>query len=90
MPGRYAKAEASSGFVAAIDTYAYRAPGAPAPATPGAQVVDVAPAAGAAEEAEAIPPTADFEDEAAPAAAPEVPAAEPATDPALGVTDAPL
>jgi tetratricopeptide (TPR) repeat protein len=90
MPGRYAKAEASSGFVAAIDTYAYRAPGAPAPATPGAQAVDVAPAAGAAEEAEAIPPTADFEDEAAPAAAPEVPAAEPATDPALGVTDAPL
>ena len=32
MPGRYAKFEASSGFLASIDTYAYRAPSAP-PAT---------------------------------------------------------
>ena len=29
MPGRYAKAEASSGFIASIDTYAYQAPSAP-------------------------------------------------------------
>jgi hypothetical protein len=28
MPGRYAKFEASSGLIASIDTYAYRAPNA--------------------------------------------------------------
>jgi hypothetical protein len=33
MPGRYAKFEASSGFLTSIDHYAYRAPNAP---TPGA------------------------------------------------------
>jgi len=26
VPGRYAKAEVSSGFISAIDVYAYRAP----------------------------------------------------------------
>jgi hypothetical protein len=29
MPGRYAKAEISSGFLASIDRYAYRSPAAP-------------------------------------------------------------
>ncbi len=33
-PGRYAKSETSSGPVAAIDSYAYRAPARPAPAQP--------------------------------------------------------
>jgi len=31
VPGRYAKKEESSGFVPAIDVYAYRAPSAPGP-----------------------------------------------------------
>jgi hypothetical protein len=35
MPGRYAKAEISSGFLASIDRYAYRSPAAP-DAVPGA------------------------------------------------------
>jgi hypothetical protein len=29
MPGRYAKAEISTGFVGSVDVYAYRSPGAP-------------------------------------------------------------
>lgn len=33
MPGRYAKAEISSGYLASIDRYAYRSPAAPAPAS---------------------------------------------------------
>ena len=41
-PGRYAKAELSSGPIAAIDSYAYRAPALPAPAP--AQVAEPAPA----------------------------------------------
>lgn len=32
MPGRYAKLELSSGFLASLDGYAYRSPGAPEPA----------------------------------------------------------
>ena len=38
MPGRYAKAEISSGYLGSIDSYAYRSPAAPVPAptTPGA------------------------------------------------------
>jgi tetratricopeptide (TPR) repeat protein len=57
MPGRYAKAEESSGFIAAIDEYAYRAPAAPvaepaaavATATGGPAPDAPAPAAEAAE-----------------------------------------
>ncbi|HSN70078.1 MAG TPA: tetratricopeptide repeat protein, partial [Steroidobacteraceae bacterium] len=43
MPGRYAKNEISSGFLASIDTYRYRMPGAPqsAPATSETGEVDV-------------------------------------------------
>lgn len=42
MPGRYAKAEISSGFLASIDRYAYRVPSAPE-ATPGAVADGAAP-----------------------------------------------
>lgn len=53
MPGRYAKAEISSGFLASIDRYAYRSPAArdPAsgavadgatPSTPGASLQPIA------------------------------------------------
>ena len=67
MPGRYAKFEASSGFLASVDTYAYRSPGA------AVQVVDtdVAPDADAAREDESAAP-------APPAAPAEAPEAEPA------------
>jgi TolA-binding protein len=56
MPGRYAKAEISSGFLASIDRYAYRSPAArelapgavadgAAPGTPGASLRNILPAA---------------------------------------------
>jgi tetratricopeptide (TPR) repeat protein len=35
VPGRYAKAEISSGFIDSIDTYAYRSPNAPEPGLEG-------------------------------------------------------
>jgi hypothetical protein len=55
MPGRYAKTEISSGFLASIDRYAYRSPSArdpvpdavavgPAPSMPGASLRQVVPA----------------------------------------------
>ena len=50
MPGRYAKFEISSGFIASIDRYSYRVPGAPAFETePGEPSPDAAPA-------ETVPP----------------------------------
>ena len=42
MPGRYAKAETSEGFLGSIDVYAYRMPIAPPPSTDG--VIDAASA----------------------------------------------
>lgn len=72
MPGRYAKFEASSGFLDSIDTYAYQAPsvprttagatetgGAPPPAdaTQPSQSVEVAPPAAAADGIESIEAT---------------------------------
>jgi outer membrane protein assembly factor BamD (BamD/ComL family) len=51
MPGRYAKFEASSGFIPSIDSYAYRAPRAPEPAAaePGLAGAPAAPEPAAAE-----------------------------------------
>jgi tetratricopeptide (TPR) repeat protein len=40
MPGRYAKFEASSGFIDSIDRYAYRAPGAGEPGAEGSEPDD--------------------------------------------------
>ncbi len=71
-PGRYAKFEASSGPIAAIDSYAYRAPIAPAPA-PAPAPAQVADPAAPAENPE---PTAAAEP-AEPTAAPDE-VAEPA------------
>ena len=50
VPGRYAKSEASSGWLASIDTYAYRAPLAPAPAPDPARTAAVPEAAAPAAE----------------------------------------
>ena len=47
-PGRYAKFEASSGWIASIDTYAYAAPRVGAPNAAGVAAADAAPAASAA------------------------------------------
>jgi hypothetical protein len=54
VPGRYARSEASSGFLDSLDTYAYQAPRAPAPvaaADPAAEAT-----AAVAPEAEVQPP----------------------------------
>jgi cellulose synthase operon protein C len=40
MPGRYAKFELSSGFLASLDTYSYRPPGAEAEPVPGGEQGD--------------------------------------------------
>jgi tetratricopeptide (TPR) repeat protein len=70
MPGRYAKSEASSGFIAAIDTYAYQPP--PLPGVPA--VTEVAPPAGAADAAQAAEVAPAAQDAAVqPPAAPEAP-----------------
>jgi cellulose synthase operon protein C len=53
MPGRYAKPEASSGFIASIDTYAYQAPQPPAPAP----LAEATPAESAAAVPAATPET---------------------------------
>jgi hypothetical protein len=44
MPGRYAKAEVSSGFIPSIDIYAYRSPAAPVPNLITTNDDEVAPA----------------------------------------------
>ena len=56
MPGRYAKFEASSGWIASLDTYAYRAPKAPGAGADVTEVVEAAPGAPAtpAGETEAV------------------------------------
>jgi outer membrane protein assembly factor BamD (BamD/ComL family) len=53
VPGRYAKSEISSGFLPAIDVYAYRAPSA---VRADAAVVQAAAAPGASPQAAAAPP----------------------------------
>ena len=45
MPGRYAKFEASTGLIASIDRYAYRAPNAPATAPEESELGDRVPSA---------------------------------------------
>jgi len=70
MPGRYAKFEASSGFIASIDSYAYEAPRAPLqpvekPAVDG----------GTAPELPASAPDGDSDGEPAPAHSAEAAAA---------------
>jgi TolA-binding protein len=47
MPGRYAKFEASSGWITSIDTYAYRAPNAPLAPLAEDEIGEAAPAASA-------------------------------------------
>jgi hypothetical protein len=73
-PGRYAKSEASSGPLATIDSYAYRAPALPAaPAPAPEQVAEPSAPADAAEPAPAQPSdTADVDDSAPPAAPAEI------------------
>jgi tetratricopeptide (TPR) repeat protein len=58
MPGRYAKPEASSGWLASIDTYAYRPPGARSAPAPESGVAEGAPAAPDAATGEAAPAAA--------------------------------
>ncbi len=77
MPGRYAKPEASSGWIASIDRYAYQPPKVRSPAADETQVVDSVTDAPAAAPAQ----TGIFE------VAPELPAA--AADEALVVETAP-
>jgi hypothetical protein len=45
MPGRYAKSEASSGWIDSVDTYAYRAPKPPAPAVDATEIAERAASA---------------------------------------------
>jgi TolA-binding protein len=76
-PGRYAKFEASSGPLASIDSYAYRAPALPAaPAPTPEQVAEPSAPADAAEPAPVEPAqpsdTADVDDSAPPAAPAEM------------------
>ena len=52
MPGRYAKNEISGGFVASIDTYAYRMPNAPKIGVDGQDDVDVPRTGGRADSLE--------------------------------------
>ncbi len=82
MPGRYAKSEASSGWIASIDEYAYRAPQAPAAApAPIAQAPGVEPAQPAA--VEPAEPVAEVDD-----AQPIEPAAIEPTEPVAEAQDA--
>jgi outer membrane protein assembly factor BamD (BamD/ComL family) len=69
-PGRYAKFEASSGWIGSIDSYAYRAPALPAQPAPAAE--PQAPVQPAAIPVEPVGPPVE------PAAVPAEPAAEPA------------
>jgi tetratricopeptide (TPR) repeat protein len=55
MPGRYAKPEASSGWIASVDSYAYRAPGARIPAAAGTPALAETPAAAGAPTAAETP-----------------------------------
>jgi hypothetical protein len=57
MPGRYAKTEISSGFLASIDRYAYRSPAARDPA-PGAVAVGAAPSMPGASLQQVVPASA--------------------------------
>ena len=57
VPDRYAKSEASSGFIASIDTYAYQPPSAPPDAENVPAAADPAPPADAAHESEDVEPT---------------------------------
>ena len=83
-PGRYAKAEASSGWISSIDSYAYRAPVAPAPAQPAPAAQPTAPAevAQPAVPAEGAEPAA-----AAPAAAEPAPVEPAPAAPAPDLAD---
>jgi hypothetical protein len=58
MPGRYAKSEASSGFLGALDTYVYRAPLSQAPG-PTAEGADTTPAGEPAPSTTPAPSTVD-------------------------------
>jgi tetratricopeptide (TPR) repeat protein len=104
MPGRYAKPEASSGFLASLDTWVDQPPSAPAPAAPAATppaIAELPPDAvegtlGPVETVE-VAPDAPATPNAEPApepveVAPPADAAEaqeePPVDPALGVSDA--
>lgn len=57
MPGRYAKAEISSGYLASIDRYAYRSPSAPAP-VPSAVADDAVSSTAGASSQKTLPVTA--------------------------------
>jgi tetratricopeptide (TPR) repeat protein len=82
MPGRYAKFEASSGFLESVDTYAYRAPNAPDPAMAEAELAGGSPEAEAAPEGGEVSPAAEPEVvEVSPAAEPEVVEVSPASEP---------
>jgi hypothetical protein len=56
MPGRYAKAELSSGFLGSMESYAYRLPAAQLPVPPAAEgVSSPAPAPSPGEPAATVP-----------------------------------
>lgn len=57
VPGRYAKNELSSGFIGSIDSYAYRSPAQPVPATATGEAATPAPAQPAADSTAAVAPT---------------------------------
>jgi len=76
VPGRYAKFEASSGLIASLDGYAYRAPGAQPPPASGT----AAPATGP-DAAPRAPTTASGGTPAEAEAPAEPVAEEPAEDP---------
>src|SRR5262249_42162896 len=85
-PGRYAKPEASSGWVTAIDGYAYRAPLPPAPARPApatepaapTQAAETAPEPASPESGEPVSPESAEPASPAPPAAPAEPEPAPA------------
>ena len=52
MPGRYAKFEASTGFIDSIDRYAYREPNADGGAAIQSEIVEAVPASAAESAAE--------------------------------------
>jgi hypothetical protein len=86
MPGRFAKREASSGFIASVDGYAYRAPASPvATASPPA---DAPAAESAVPAAESAMPAAESAQPAAESAMPAAESAQPAPPAAPADADA--
>ncbi len=78
MPGRYAKSEASSGFIQSLETYAYQPPSVPGSAADTPETAEGAPPADATDEAATVEATPDLPDTTA--AAPEAVEVAPPAD----------